>query len=577
MFDRHEHSTTELHQTNRDGGDNIGRDKVIHNHLYGSVDYQRLMADIAETEEDLREIPTDNISKRLQKGEKLAALHKQLEDFKADVFRLHELFTRIPINTERLRQAKAHFDRGEFREADAVLKAEEISAEVEQLKAAEHAAEDRLAAVRKDLADKANEFLLKAQLSQITPVEAGEDRFQRTESYFEQALATARTAGILVAYALFLHNHSAFRKAEPLWQEALKKYRDITEGEPEAIAADIAITLNNLGVLHKETAKYGSALKEYEEALNIYQFLAKSNPEAFRPYLATTLNNLGNLHFHQNDFGPALKAYQAALKIGRSLAKVNQEAFLPGVAQTLHNIANLHFEKEEHVQALEECKEALSIYQDLAKSKPEVFLPYLATILNSLANFHSSRNKYILGLKLYQKSLKIRRRLAEAYPAAFLPYVAQTLHNMANLNFATRKYDQAAGEYKEALTTYRSLAESNPEAFLPDVATTLNSFAALHAETKSYITAVEEFEEFLKIRRGLAKAQPKAFLPYMTETLINFSMFYLKLVPEKAKSVAYAQEAYSILLPLYRQVPHLQSRLDLAEQLLMANNAKPDT
>lgn len=98
-----------MHQSNSGSG---GRDKIIHNHLHGSVDYQQLIEAIRDEEELLAGIAPERTD-----------LRKQLEEH---VFRLHELFTRIPINTERLRLAKAHFDRGEFRKADARLKAEEI-------------------------------------------------------------------------------------------------------------------------------------------------------------------------------------------------------------------------------------------------------------------------------------------------------------------------------------------------------------------------------------------------------------------------------------------------------------------
>ncbi len=272
-----------------------GRDQFITVYT-NAPDYQQLLADIAETEEDLRDIPADKISRRLQKGEKLAALRKQLEDFKENVFRLYELFTRIPINTERLRRAKAHFDRGEFREADAVLKAEDIQAEVAQLKLEERTAEDRLAALDQDLTDKAHEFLLKAQLSLVNPAAEGESRFQRTEGYFKQALAAARTAEVLHEYARFLDEHNAFRRAEPLYQEALQLYRSLAAANPEAFFPAVATTLNNLGELHRVTNAFGPALAAYEEALQLYRSLAAANPEAFLPHVAATLNNLAILH-----------------------------------------------------------------------------------------------------------------------------------------------------------------------------------------------------------------------------------------------------------------------------------------
>ena len=418
-------------------GDNIARDKIINNYLLGSVDYQQLMAEIKDSEELLAGIATERTDLRLKQSAKLEELRKQLEDFKAQVFRIYEQITRIPINTERLRRAKEHFEKGEFREADAVLKAEEIERDVERLKLEQTAAKDKLAAIEQDLADRANEFLLKAQLSLVTPLAEGEDRFRRTEGCFTQALAAARTAEALFAYAYFLHQNNAFSKAEPLYQEALQQVRSLAEAEPKAFLKGVANTLNNLAILHADTQAYGPALKEYEEALKIRRSLAEAEPKAFLPYVATTLNNLAILHRQTQDYGPALKEFEEALKLYRSLA--------------------------------------------------------------------------------------------EAEPKAFLQYVARTLNNLAVLHYQTQAYGPALKEYEEALKLYRSLAEAEPKAFLKDVAQTLN----------------------------------------------NLSIFYLYHMPDKAKSVAYAQEARDNLIPLCKQVPHLQGDLDKAEQLLAANKAKP--
>ncbi len=305
MFDRQQQHN--IH------GDNIARDKIIHNHLHGSVDYQQLLADIKDEEELLAGIAPERADLRQKHAAKLNKLRKQLEDFTAEVFRLHELFTRIPINNERLRLAKAHFDKGEFREADAVLKAEEINAEVAQLKLEERTAEDRLAAVRKDLADKANEFLLKAQLSLLNPAEEGESRFTRTEGYFKQALAAARTVEVLFEYANFLYKHNAFSRAKPLYEEALKQCRSLAAANPEAFLPRVAMTLNNLAGLHKAQNAFGPALAALQEALTSYRSLAAANPEGFLQYVATTLNNLGLLHSDQNAFGPALAAYSISV------------------------------------------------------------------------------------------------------------------------------------------------------------------------------------------------------------------------------------------------------------------------
>ena len=514
-----------------------GRDQVIN--IYNkAIDYKRLANKLTELErkqeklvQRIRKYPDDEEFKQdlLACNAELADTRKEIEDFKAEVFRLHELFTRIPINTERLRRAKEHFEKGEFREADAVLKAEEIERDVERLKNEQAAAKDKLAAIEQSLADRANEFLLKAQLSLVTPLAEGEDRFRRTEGYFTQALAAARTAEVLFAYAKFLQEHNAFSKAEPLYQEALQQRRRDAETDQRKFLPKVANILNNLAILHTRTQDYGLALKEFEEALKLYRCLAEAEPKAFLPKVAMTLNNLAALHYQAEEHDTALNDYEKALEIRRSLAKTEPKVFFPDVAATLNNIANLYAQAENYGIALKEYKKALKLYRCLAKTEPKVFLLYVATTLNNLA---------VLRQRIYD-------------------------------------YDPALKEFEEALKIRRNLAETEPKAFLPDVAMTLNNLAILHSITEEYGSALKEYEEALKLYRSLAKIEPRAFNQALTETLINLSIFYLEDVPDKAKSVAYAQEARSILIPLCKQVPHLQQYLDKAERLLAENSTAP--
>jgi hypothetical protein len=73
----------------------------------------------------------------------------------------------------------------------------------------------------------------------------------------------------------------------------------------------------------------------------------------------------------------------------------------------------------------------------------------------------------------------------------------------------------------------------------------------------------------------LAETNPEAFFSHVANTLNNLSIFYLKTVPDRAKSIAYAEEARSILSPLCAKMPHLQEHLDKAKRLLAVNGAKP--
>jgi hypothetical protein len=80
----------------------------------------------------------------------------------------------------------------------------------------------------------------------------------------------------------------------------------------------------------------------------------------------------------------------------------------------------------------------------------------------------------------------------------------------------------------------------------------------------------------LKIKRELAAKESGAFSQTLAETLLNLSIYYLQAVPDKDKSVAYAQEVRDILQSLIKQAPHLQNYLDMAEQLLEDNKTQPD-
>ena len=168
-----------------------------------SVDYQRLVEQIRETQESLED--ASKPERRLKLAGRLQELKEQLEEFKSNVFKLYETFTKIEINTERLRQAKAHFDRGEFREADAVLKAEEMTEDLDKLIERDRQLDRQRENVRDSREQIANEFLIKARLWSTFYDQP--NRLEQTCEYFEEALRAARTGGNLFEYAYFLNEH----------------------------------------------------------------------------------------------------------------------------------------------------------------------------------------------------------------------------------------------------------------------------------------------------------------------------------------------------------------------------------
>jgi tetratricopeptide (TPR) repeat protein len=65
----------------------------------------------------------------------------------------------------------------------------------------------------------------------------------------------------------------------------------LAQKDPEVYLPDVAMTLNNLGILDRDQNRTTEARKAYEEALTIYEAFAKQDPEQFM----TNVNRLKKL------------------------------------------------------------------------------------------------------------------------------------------------------------------------------------------------------------------------------------------------------------------------------------------
>jgi len=114
---------------------------------------------------------------------------------------------------------------------------------------------------------------------------------------FDEAEATHRAAievepnsfATRFAFGIFCQELNRFDQARPAYERALAIAR---KGAREA---DVAMALNNLGMLLRDQNRMEQAREAYEEALKTYRRLATENPETYLPDVARTLKNLGIL------------------------------------------------------------------------------------------------------------------------------------------------------------------------------------------------------------------------------------------------------------------------------------------
>lgn len=111
---------------------------------------------------------------------------------------------------------------------------------------------------------------------------------------------------------VFIHDYMAdYDKAMMLYQRAL----NITKTEYGEKHPDVAISLNNIGLVYSDRGDYGKALEYHDEALKIRTGLFGQN----HPDVATSLSLIGLVYYNRGDYGKALEHFDEALKIQTTL------------------------------------------------------------------------------------------------------------------------------------------------------------------------------------------------------------------------------------------------------------------
>lgn len=305
-----------------------------------------------------------------------------------------------------------------------------------------------------------------------------------------------------------------------------------------------------------------------------------NDKEPIKTYLsdvATAFKKISILHYDNNEFADAESVLNEALHIYRELAQDNPITYMPKVAMTLNNLANIQKDRIEFAAAEQNFKEALEIYRGLAIQNPEIYLPEVAMTLNNFAILQKSKKELSDAEKKYDEALQIYRELAKGDSKTYLPDVAMTLNNLANIQTTRDEFAVAEENFQEALKIRREFAKKDPRTYLRYVASTLNNLALLQKNKNEFAVAEENYQEALEIRRELAKEKPEKYLPDVSMTIINLSIFYLRSVPNKEKSIALANEALEMLLPVYKQIPYLENYLKFAVQVLQENGVDLDT
>ena len=259
-------------------------------------------------------------------------------------------------------------------------------------------------------------------------------------------------------------------------------------------------------------ALFEQALHKHEEARKAFHRaleLARQSKRSDR--IADTLEGLGHLHREQARFEDARRTWQEALVLRRNLALESPERYLPRVAATLNDLATLYLELGNPTPARTAFNEALEIYRKLSASFPRVFAPLVASIQSNLGALSSAEGRVDDGRRNLEEAIRIQRELVARSPAEHRLGLARSLFNLALHEHRQKCHAPAEAAYSDSLVHYRILAEDQPTTFTADVADNLNNLGILYREWNRRPEAVQSLKAALAAYREAAKEHPDRF------------------------------------------------------------------
>jgi tetratricopeptide (TPR) repeat protein len=252
-------------------------------------------------------------------------------------------------------------------------------------------------------------------------------------------------------------------EAMRLYRDALKIYEEVGD------RAGLAVTLNNIGEVYRNTGQPDQALEYYHQVLPI------SEEVGDRGGIAQTLNNIGGVYSNIGQPDQALEYFNQALPI---LQEVGNRA---GQAVTLNNIGMVYRSIGQPDQALEYLTQALPISEEVGDRAG------LATTLNNIGGVYSNTGQPDQALEYLTQALPISEEVGNRAGQAV------TLNNIGMVYRSIGQPDQALEYYHQALPIRMEVGDRAGQA------TTRFNLAMIYRAQGRLREAVEELKQVVEL------------------------------------------------------------------------------
>lgn len=481
--------------------------------LARSYEYNDLLERITDKKDILDGTAADNVEKIQRVTAQLKQLEAQLEQFKKDVIKLAEQFDLIEINTERLKNAKEYFDKGEIKEAKAVLESELEQMRDEQAKLLEKKLEFEEEILPK-LKNNAEEFFMLALLA-LTDYE-NEDRFEKTIEYFQRSIESLETKQNLIEYGSFLIFIGKANEAGKQFEAFIKKFAgDMTDEEK-------AGTFVNFGFYYFNINQYETAKEYLEQALEI---LETEPAKAFKDYCyiyAAAQGNLAVISQQELKFDEADQRYNQSIA---SIGKVLDDNYQPNASLYIDTLNNHGY------------------------------------LLMNMQRFEDSENAFQTA---YAELERYEQKLGISLPF----HLINNQLNYGNLLFFTNEFDRSIEKFENALGVIETFSDINSELYIPNKAMIFNSIGCVFLKQKKFTEAKLYFENAVLQLFDLVRIEPQIHEVNYCIYVINLCEANGELQVEKEISVNSALNVLNSFIQLEDELPYLKKHIERAKEVL---------
>ncbi|MGB0930429.1 MAG: tetratricopeptide repeat protein [Chitinophagales bacterium] len=367
-----------------------------------------------------------------------------------------------------------------------------------------------------------------------------------------------------LGYAYGLQNK--LKEEMTAYQSALSV--EVTEESPAQKKA-LALTYSNIGSVHVQQKKYGTAIKFHQKALKFHLEVNKKKSND----LAICYNNLGACYSSLGDHAQALPHFQKTLY---NWLEVLPEGH-PHLVYAYNNIASCYHFKKQYESAILQFEKAYAI-----TSKHFVTNDNLnATILSNLGNCYNALQQFDKAIDYYGQSIDIQTKKNSAISVLSV-IVYDNYCNLGNCYATQQKYDTAFHYFEIAKKGYQEIFGDKH----PKLAEVLNLCGNTHLQKGAEKEAINHLHQSLQVLLPDFQAEniyqyPPVHTDYFSKKLLfainrkalSFYGLYQKNPNDSTKELYAAFEGYQRLDEFIevkrQQYKGYDSKLFLGEELVI--------